>query len=105
MDESFAAFAVIELPGWTLGTDARQRGHVEHAAQSAVVAFGPVQVPGDAAGVPWRGNQSGVGGQPPWGGEGGQVAAGDDQEFRAEVGSEAGQGLDDARVGVFAEAL
>src|SRR4029077_4655824 len=43
--------------------------------------------------------------QPARGGEGGQVAAGNDHEFRAEAGSEAGQRLDDVRVGVITEAF
>ena len=105
MDESFAALAVIELPGGPVGADAGQRGHVEHPPQSAIVAFRPVQIAADAARIPWHRDQSGVGRQSAGGGEGCQVAAGSDDEFRAEVGSEAGQRLDDLRVRVIAEAF
>src|SRR5258708_37769349 len=105
MDESLAALAVIELPGRSVAADAGQRGHVKHAPQPAVVAFRPVQIATDAAGISWYRDQSGVGRQPPRGGEGGQVAAGNDHEFRAEAGSEAGQRLDDVRVGVITEAF
>lgn len=97
MDESLAALAVIELPGRSVAADAGQRGHVKHAPQPAVVAFRPVQIATDAAGISWYRDQSGVGRQPARGGEGGQVAAGNDHEFRAEAGSEAGQRLDDVR--------
>ena len=105
MDESLAALAVIELPGRSVAADAGQRGHVKHAPQPAVVAFRPVQIATDAAGISWYRDQSGVGRQPARGGEGGQVAAGNDHEFRAEAGSEAGQRLDDVRVGVITEAF
>src|SRR6476469_6177465 len=106
MDESLAALAVIELPGRSVAADAGQRGHVKHAPQPAVVAFRPVQIATDAAGISWYRDQSGVGRQPARGGEGGQVAAGNGHEFRAEAGSEAGQRrLDDVRVGVITEAF
>ena len=105
MDESFAPLAVIELPGGPVGADAGQRGDVEHPPKSAIVAFWPVQVPADAARIPWHRHQSGIVGQAAGGGEGCQVPAGSHQEFRAEVGSEAGQRLDDPRVGVIAETL
>lgn len=100
MDESFTAFAVVEPPGRTGGSDAGQRGHVEHPTQSAVVPFGAVQVAADATGIPWYGHQSRVGGQTSWCGEGGQVSTGDDEKFSAEAGPEAGQGFDDACVRV-----
>jgi hypothetical protein len=61
MDESFASLAVMELPGGPVGTDAGQRRHVEHPPKSAIVAFRPVQIPDDAAGIPWYRHQSGVG--------------------------------------------
>jgi hypothetical protein len=105
MEESFAAFAVIEPPGGPGGADAGQRGHVEHPAQSAVVPFGPVQVAADTAGISWYGHQPGVGGQPARGGERGQVSAGDDEKFSTQAGPEAGQGLDDPRVWVGSEAF
>ena len=73
MDESFASLVVIELPGGPVGADAGQRGHVEHPSKSAIVAFRPVQVPADAARIPWHRHQSGVGRQPAGGDEGGQV--------------------------------
>lgn len=63
MDESFASLAIIELPGGPVGAHAGQRGHVEHPPKSAIVAFRPVQVPADAAGIPWHRHQSGVGRQ------------------------------------------
>src|SRR6185437_12046730 len=105
MDESLAALAVIELPGRSVAAGAGQRGQVKHAPQPAVVAFRPVQIATDAAGISWYRDQSGVGRQPARGGEGGQVAAGNDHEFRAEAGSEAGQRLDDVRVAVITEAF
>ena len=94
MDESFAALAVIEVPGGRpVGADAGQRGHVEQPSKSAVVAFRPVQVTADATRIPWHRHQSGVGRQSAGGGEGCQVPAGSHQEFGAEVGSEAGSAL------------
>src|SRR6476620_5497488 len=105
MDESLAALAVIELPGRSVAADAGQRGHVKHAPQPAVVAFRPVQLASDAAGISWYRAQSGVGRQPARGGEGGQPAAGNDPEFRAEAGTGSGQRLDDVRGGVITEAV
>jgi hypothetical protein len=58
LDEPFASLAVMELPGGPVGTDAGQRRHVEHPPKSAIVAFRPVQVPDDAAGIPWYRHQS-----------------------------------------------
>jgi hypothetical protein len=105
MDESFGSLAVVELPGGPVGVNAGQRGHVEHPPKSAIVAFWPVQVPAHAARIPWHRDQSGVGRQSAGGGEGCQVPAGRHQEFRAEVGSEAGQRLDGPRVRVITETL
>ncbi len=105
MDESFAAFAAIELPGWPRGTDGRQCGQVGYSAQSAVVAFRSVQVSRDAAGIAWHRYQSGVGGQASCGGKRVEVTAGDYQELGARARSESRQGLDDPRVGVGAEAF
>src|SRR5258708_34693680 len=104
MDESLAALAVIELPGRSVAADAGQRGHVKHAPQPAVVAFRPVQIATDAAGISWYRDQSGVGRQPARGGEGSQVAPGNDQECLAEAGPQAGQPLDDVRPGGSAQA-
>jgi hypothetical protein len=105
MDESFSPLAVIELPGGPVGADAGQRGDVEHPPKSAIVAFWPVQVPADAARIPWHRHQSGIVGQAAGVGEGCQVPAGSHQGFRAEVGSETGQRLDDPRVGVIPKTL
>src|SRR4029078_843548 len=105
MDEALAALAVIELPGRSVAADAGQRGHVKHAPQPAVVAFRPVQIATDAARTSGYRAQSGGGRQPARGGQGAQVSAGNDHEFRAEAGSEAGQRLDDVRVGMITEAL
>src|ERR1700741_1083054 len=105
VDESFAAFAVVELSGWPVTADAGQRGQVEHAAQSAVVAFGSPQVAGDTAGIFWYGHQSGVGRQASWGGKRCQASAGDDEEFGAQTRPETGKGLDDSGVGMVAEAF
>lgn len=105
MDESFSAFVVIKLPGGSVGSNARQCGHIEHAAQSAVVAFRPAQITGDSAGIPLDRRQSGVGRQTAGSGEGRQIAAGDDEELAAQARSESGPRLDDARVWVVAEAL
>ena len=105
MDESFAALAVVKRPGGSVGSNARQCGHVEHAAQSAVVAFRSAQITGDSAGIPWHRHQSGVRRQASGSGEGRHIAAGDDEEFGPQARSESGQRLDDVRVGVVAEAL
>src|SRR3954451_23634806 len=61
--ESFAAFPVVERARGPAGFEAGQGGHVEHAAQAPVVAFSAPEVSGDAAGIAWYGDESGVGGQ------------------------------------------
>jgi hypothetical protein len=48
MDESWSAFAIIELPRKPVGTDARQCCHAEHPARPSVVAFRPAHVAGHA---------------------------------------------------------
>ena len=95
--------AVVELSGGSFAANARQRGQIEDPAQSAVVAFGSVQIAGDAAGIPWHRNQSSVGGQASGGGKRCQGAPRSDEEFGAQAGPEARQRLDDPRVGVIPE--
>ena len=77
MDESFRAFAIVKAARGSVGAKAGQRGQVEHASQSAVVAFRATQVTGDSSGILWHRDQSGIGGQAPGGGEIRQVAAGE----------------------------
>ena len=105
MDESFRAFAIVKAARGSVGAKAGQRGQVEHPSQSAVVTFRATQVTGDSAGILWHRDQSRIGGQAPGSGERRQVAAGDDQEFGPQAGSEAGQRLDDAGIRVVAEAF
>src|ERR1700752_1487387 len=85
MDESFASLGVMELPGGPVGTDAGQRRHVDHPPKSAIVAFRPVQIPDDAAGINWYRQQSGVGLSWPGLPKDSSAPPGSHQEFRAEV--------------------
>jgi hypothetical protein len=61
MDESFSAFAIVELPRRPVGTDARQYCYPERATRPSVVAFWPAHVAGDAVGIPWYGYELSTG--------------------------------------------
>src|SRR2546423_1088797 len=72
---ALGALALVEAAGGVAGTDADERGGVEDALQSAVVAAGPVQVAADPAGVAGHGGDSGEAGQPIRGAEAAEVAS------------------------------
>ena len=61
MDQPLAALALVEDTRGAVGSDAGQRGHVEHPPQPAVVALGAAQVAGNTAGVSGDGDQAGYG--------------------------------------------